>query len=470
MVGNKGRIHPNSLASQRSMSSLSASDPSEGLRSDRSTSAASVASTERTLPTAPGAPAPEPVPPAKRPPPAPLRDIELLRVTFVQLKGVDCVEQTFKAHLMVECRIAQGALDPDLMIQSDEFPKPSAVDGSFRPSALWYLNKQFDYPNALEFNVLESKTFAVGDDLHLVQRVDGTFNEIMNLANFPFDTQQLNVELMVKCAAEGPMPAALSVGRDVLAATEHFSQPNLWDLHGDVGLSLHEVGPKNAQGVRMKTYPALQISVLLSRRPAYYVINIAMPMAIFSLMGALVFMVPRDDVASRLQVSLTLVVTAATYKFAISSMMPAIAYLTLLDKYIISTSLLIALVVFENGLAGALLTDASDWLWLHAVVISWLVMHGYFVCEWYWVVHRRAVTHGDDGDVSSSAQHTREVGLRQSLGRLTRYAAVGLLAAVLWVLLPQIGQNMHKDAVQELRTQRTKCMWKLCIDSTTRSR
>ena len=68
------------------------------------------------------------------------------------------------------------------------------------------------------------------------------------------------------------------------------------------------------------------------------VVDLHIWQAVFSLMAALAFMVPRDDVGTRLSVSLTLVVTAATYKFAIGQQLPEIAYLTLLDRYIITTS------------------------------------------------------------------------------------------------------------------------------------
>ena len=120
-------------------------------------------------------------------------------------------------------------------------------------------------------------------------------------------------------------------------------------------------------------------------------------MAVFSLMSALVFNVPRRDVASRLQVSLTLVVTAATYKFTISAMMPHVAYLTLLDKYIIATSAIIALVVFENGVAdGAWASDALDELFCHFVLLAWALTHAFFVSKVLKVQAEGVVSDGED--------------------------------------------------------------------------
>ena len=162
---------------------------------------------------------------AKKPSAAPMRTFELRRVSFVQLKAIDVVDQTFSAHVMLECCLRGGALDDDLMKTSDGWPAAPTADGSFRPSALWYLNNQFDWPTAQQFSVLESKVFRVGNDLHLVQRVDGVFSRPMNLRYFPFDTQELTATLCVTCAAEGPVPARLAVAPDVRASATHSALP-----------------------------------------------------------------------------------------------------------------------------------------------------------------------------------------------------------------------------------------------------
>ncbi len=175
------------------------------------------------------------------PPQAPVLRFELLRASFVQLKSIDVVEQTFRAHVMVELVLAGGWIDQHLSIQSDEWPNAMAADGTFRPSALWFLNHQFDYPNAQDFTVMESKVFRRGDDLHLIQRVDGEFNEEMGLTQFPFDSQSLTVVFCINCAAEGPVPVGIDVADDVLAAVDRFSHPNIWQLADGLALSVHEV-------------------------------------------------------------------------------------------------------------------------------------------------------------------------------------------------------------------------------------
>ena len=102
---------------------------------------------------------------------APLRTFELHRAHILQLKSIDDIAQEFTAHLMIEFIVRDGALDEEFSKNSDEWPQ----DGW--PAALWYLSKQFEYVNSKGHTVLESKVFKDGDDLVLVQRVEGAFSE-----------------------------------------------------------------------------------------------------------------------------------------------------------------------------------------------------------------------------------------------------------------------------------------------------
>jgi hypothetical protein len=70
----------------------------------------------------------------------------------------------------------------------------------------------------------------------------------------------------------------------------------------------------------------------VERYHGYYYINVLLPMSTFTLMSALQWVIDRSLPQDRLGVTLTLVLTAAAYKLAISAMVPAIAYLTILDK------------------------------------------------------------------------------------------------------------------------------------------
>ena len=55
-------------------------------------------------------------------------------------------------------------------------------------------------------------------------------------------------------------------------------------------------------------------------------------MGCFALLSGMVFLIPVTEQGDRLDVTLNLILTAAAYKYAISTMTPPVPYLTLLEK------------------------------------------------------------------------------------------------------------------------------------------
>ena len=66
---------------------------------------------------------------------------------------------------------------------------------------------------------------------------------------------------------------------------------------------------------KKKHFPMLHGFIRVQRRPRYYVVNVALPIWIFTGLGLLQFAIdPIDDVGERLTVSLTMLLTTAAYK------------------------------------------------------------------------------------------------------------------------------------------------------------
>ena len=61
--------------------------------------------------------------------------------------------------------------------------------------------------------------------------------------------------------------------------------------------------------------------------------------------------VPKDEVADRLSVSVTLMLATVAFKFVITNILPPVSYLTWMDRYITINFVVIALFVAENATA-----------------------------------------------------------------------------------------------------------------------
>lgn len=178
-----------------------------------------------------------------------------------------------------------------------------------------------------------------GNDLLLNTRMEGAFLEPMELKTFPADVQMLHIHMVLNCRNEGQMAVDLEVdGKaethvDVTGFYLHHGFKLLHEGRAECHSYTHVGGTK-------RTFPAIVAVFAVRRRPAFYVMNIAMPMALFSGLSLLQFLVDREDAASRLSITLALLLTAAVYQSTAASMTPSISYMTALDRYVAFNALL----------------------------------------------------------------------------------------------------------------------------------
>ena len=102
----------------------------------------------------------------------------------------------------------------------------------------------------------------------------------------------------------------------------------------------------------MRRYPLLHIYFIAQRRAAYYMWNIALPNFLLSVLVFTSFAIAEEDLADRLSVTLTLVLTSVAFKYMVAQELPRINYLTLLDKYVLLSFVFLALVGVQNTLAA----------------------------------------------------------------------------------------------------------------------
>ena len=112
-------------------------------------------------------------------------------------------------------------------------------------------------------------------------------------------------------------------------------------------------------------------------------------MLVLTSLTGLTWAVPPADVADRLSVSLTLVLTAVAYKLTVPQSIPQVAYLTLLDKFVSLCFVFMVLVAVENSLVGGY--DPGDWTIGSTdtiLCILWWVLW-LLTCVWYAMPVRR---------------------------------------------------------------------------------
>ena len=368
--------------------------------------------------------------------------LDVLRINCLQLLSIDHVNQRFGARMFFHLRFFNGAKDEDLLRDINDTGPPVFPKDTLRPGARWFLH-QLDLPTAHEYEVLEAKVVRMGDHVDLVWKVSGIFFEIMELEAFPCDHQRLTAVLAVSVAVEGIVPirfANLPDGNEggdaggnavVTVNNSSFGLSNMWQLSDKAEVALTTVRPMEAT-----TYPAISFAAFVARRPGFCVTNVALPQSILNSLALAQFLLPGDyyNCPMRITYSVTILLTSATYKLFVSAQLPAISYLTLLDKYILYSFML-----------------QAAFIWV-SVILAFFRRGGYATTE---VADSWGDSSGWNGTLSSGGAHTFESAFewpnRLTSGELIDLACFGGFGLVFLLGHAWFGWRMRNEYERSMR-------------------
>jgi hypothetical protein len=171
-----------------------------------------------------------------------------------------------------------------------------------------------------------------------VRRYSGKLTTPLNFKNFPVDKQEISIELI------SPDNIRLIPDEIRSGMREELSVPN-WNLYS---LTLSSDDYRIAAGTR----PGLQLRLNASRLVKFYVWNIVAPLLMIVIMAGAVFWIDPLNIAPQVGLATTSMLTMIAYRFAISTMVPQIPYMTRLDVFTSGMSFLIFL-----AFLGAILTS-----------------------------------------------------------------------------------------------------------------
>jgi len=163
-------------------------------------------------------------------------------------------------------------------------------------------------------------------------RAYGDFTFQADLSDFPFDHQELYFSLISNNEV-GDVKVVSSPQQ--LGMAEHLTVTN-WDIQQDGSRSSeYYIAPID------RTISRLDVVFQARRRSGFYTWHLLVPLFLVVMMTWTVFWIPRDFVPPRVGLVATSMLTLIAYRFAISSHLPPIAYLTRLDKFMVASSVLV---------------------------------------------------------------------------------------------------------------------------------
>jgi heme/copper-type cytochrome/quinol oxidase subunit 4 len=158
-----------------------------------------------------------------------------------------------------------------------------------------------------------------------------TVRQEFDLHDFPFDLQELCIDFRI---ADGSMLRKYRLEVDVIQFSKKSLQFTEWILHTPL--------------VKPASVPFVAHAVLqIERRPQYYINNVVGMMSLLGTLGLTGFIIdPAKEQGNRSVLVVTLMLTAIAFKFTINDELPAVPYMTHMDKYIFAMIVNIGLVVF----------------------------------------------------------------------------------------------------------------------------
>ena len=255
-------------------------------------------------------------------------------VYLVDLTRISDVDNTFQ----VEFDIIGFWNDPRLAFDaaaagSDRrvFVGPAAEN--FR-TQIW--NSQITAVNAVgNLNVISQKWTVFSDGRLMVEaRVSATLRTNLDYRNFPFDEQVLPIHL-----------ESFAWNRDILRLSEipdqtgfdpNFKMPE-WNVAAVTAVVSESKRPRDPV-----PFSRLSFEIKVAREWGFYVWKIFVPLFIIVAISWVVFWMGSETIGRRAGVSVTGILTVIAYQFIVAASIPRVSYLTILDKFILLSVVMIA--------------------------------------------------------------------------------------------------------------------------------
>jgi len=139
-------------------------------------------------------------------------------------------------------------------------------------------------------------------------------------------------------------------------------------------------------GNQGQKFASLEIIVVAARIYKNYVWSIYFPSIIITTMTGAAYIMPPDQISSRLSVTITLTLVMVAYKYLVASLLPRLKYFTFCDILVQGSFCFVCLAVVENVTASLVITFNSeelgirvDHIFMIILGILWITFLAYIV-------------------------------------------------------------------------------------------
>ena len=193
--------------------------------------------------------------------------------------------------------------------------------------------------NRRELDLISTPTIVRdGINIKMRQRYYGTLAIPFKLHDFPIDRQLINIDLIL---LERNKDLAFIIDAVLTGKKDEFSVTGWHIERGKSGTGLH----KNDDG---STFQILNFNLNIKRNTSYYIWKVIIPLVIIILMSWSVFWISAKNVAPKISISITSILTLFAYQMSLSNVLPKLAYLTRMDFFVLGAFIIVTLGLFQS--------------------------------------------------------------------------------------------------------------------------
>ena len=309
-----------------------------------------------------------PMPVDQRPDPDGIATPVKIGVLVADVTSVDDVRQTVEGDFILKMRWR----DPRLA---------NFAGCKFTRTLVWFPNVELLNSSQLQRQrVYNADQVVVENDgeVSYVNRFFGTISTYHQLQRFPFDKQVFQLRM-----ADFDYSS-----RDLqLVANKNFTRAanllNIPDLTVDsVNGQAHDIDIKEFG----EKFSVFVIQLAMSRNSSYYVYKIIVPLSLIVMMSWVPFWIDPDRFGPQIGLSATSMLTLIAFQFAQSAVLPRLSYFTLMDKLLLSSTLIVFLSLTITALTAYFVTTGKrDTALRMGAVCRWLFPL-IFIVIWFLII------------------------------------------------------------------------------------
>lgn len=273
---------------------------------------------------------------------------------FVEdLRDVDAVTDSFRFRGIIRvtwCDPRQ-AFDPAATgVDEKQLFGSDAV--KIRETSLWsprgFPVNQVDSFQITEQSLRIDHTGQVTANINLTVRLSSPFD----LRRFPFDTQLLRFH--IESFTFNEEQVVFVADNSMTGFAENFQIPE-WTI-ADVRTHVESVDVSRSS----KPHSRLVLTIEIDRQSGFYVWKVMLPLLIIVALSWSVFWMPEEKFGIRVRTTATGILTIVAYQFVAGQALPRLGYLTLMDKIMVGSFVLLGVTVLESYLVSRYPEEEKD--------------------------------------------------------------------------------------------------------------